>query len=146
MERDLAAIQAKLDSLEKEAEAINKDHSEEADVVRARIAQIKVFWEQLTQMVNKNPLDTYKRTISNKLNLIFLFSFSSKSEMQNWKKPVIFIASYVILIISKLGLKKFRRMSLQKIFRRHYPKLKNYSISIKALEKKSITIGKIMQK
>lgn len=53
MERDLAAIQAKLDSLEKEAEAINKDHPEEAEVIRGRIKQIKVIWEQLTQMLKE---------------------------------------------------------------------------------------------
>ncbi|KAK6634026.1 hypothetical protein RUM44_004633 [Polyplax serrata] len=53
MERDLAAIQAKLDSLEKEADAIQKDHSDEADVIRDRIAQIKVVWEQLTQMLKE---------------------------------------------------------------------------------------------
>lgn len=51
MERDLAAIQAKLDSLEKEAEAISKDHPEEAEIIRDRIVQIKIIWEQLTQMV-----------------------------------------------------------------------------------------------
>jgi len=40
MERDLAAIQAKLDSLEQEAEKISEDHPEEVDIIRERIAQI----------------------------------------------------------------------------------------------------------
>lgn len=51
MERDLAAIQAKLDSLEREAEEIGKDHPEEVAVIRERIVQIQAIWEQLTQMV-----------------------------------------------------------------------------------------------
>ena len=51
MERDLAAIQAKLDSLELEADTIGKDHPEEATVIRDRIVQIQSIWEQLTQMV-----------------------------------------------------------------------------------------------
>lgn len=51
MERDLAAIQAKLDSLEQEADTIGKDHPEEAAVIRERIVQIQSIWEQLTQMV-----------------------------------------------------------------------------------------------
>ncbi|XP_018305239.1 spectrin beta chain [Mycetomoellerius zeteki] len=53
MERDLAAIQAKLDSLEKEAEVIQKEHPEEAAVIRERIAQIHLIWEQLTQMLKE---------------------------------------------------------------------------------------------
>lgn len=51
MERDLAAIQAKLDSLQKEAEAIGSEHPEEQAVIQERINQIKLVWEQLTQMV-----------------------------------------------------------------------------------------------
>jgi len=51
MERDLAAIQAKLDALEKEAERISEDHPEEAALIRERIEQIRSVWEQLTQMV-----------------------------------------------------------------------------------------------
>ncbi|KAG5309825.1 SPTCB protein, partial [Acromyrmex insinuator] len=53
MERDLAAIQAKLDALEKEAEVIQKEHPEEAAVIRERIAQIHLIWEQLTQMLKE---------------------------------------------------------------------------------------------
>lgn len=52
MERDLAAILAKLNSLEKEAESIEKDHPEEAALIRERITQITIIWEQLTQMVS----------------------------------------------------------------------------------------------
>lgn len=51
MERDLAAIQAKLNSLEKEADAIEGDHPEEAAIIRERIASITVIWEQLTNML-----------------------------------------------------------------------------------------------
>ncbi|MDV3204164.1 MAG: hypothetical protein Q8893_02665 [Candidatus Phytoplasma australasiaticum] len=52
MERDLAAIQAKLDSLEAEADAIEAEHPEEAAVIRERITQITHIWEELTQMVS----------------------------------------------------------------------------------------------
>ncbi|XP_022245252.1 spectrin beta chain-like isoform X3 [Limulus polyphemus] len=51
MERDLAAIQAKLDSLEQEAEKIEKEQPEEAEIIRGRIAQIKNVWEQLTHLL-----------------------------------------------------------------------------------------------
>lgn len=54
MERDLAAIQAKLDSLESEAQAIGKEHPEEAEIIRERVTQIQSIWEQLTQMVKQN--------------------------------------------------------------------------------------------
>jgi spectrin beta len=53
MERDLAAIQAKLDALEKEAQLIEQDHPEEAAVIRERITQIHTIWEQLTQMLKE---------------------------------------------------------------------------------------------
>uniref|UniRef100_A0A2I9LPS6 Spectrin beta chain n=1 Tax=Centruroides hentzi TaxID=88313 RepID=A0A2I9LPS6_9SCOR len=51
MERDLAAIQAKLDSLEKESEKIQQEHPEEAESIQERIMQIKIVWEQLTQLL-----------------------------------------------------------------------------------------------
>jgi spectrin beta len=51
MERDLAAIQAKLDSLESEAKLNEKEHPEEAAVIRERIETIQKDWEELTQMV-----------------------------------------------------------------------------------------------
>lgn len=53
MERDLAAIQAKLDSLESEAQINEKEHPEEAAVIRERIETIQKDWEELTQMVRK---------------------------------------------------------------------------------------------
>lgn len=53
MERDLAAIQAKLDALEQEADKIEKDHPDEAAVIRERIVQIQIIWEQLTQMLKE---------------------------------------------------------------------------------------------
>uniref|UniRef100_A0A1A9URJ1 Spectrin beta chain n=1 Tax=Glossina austeni TaxID=7395 RepID=A0A1A9URJ1_GLOAU len=53
MERDLAAIQAKLSSLGKEADSIESEHPEEAQIIRDRIAQIELIWEQLTQMLKE---------------------------------------------------------------------------------------------
>jgi spectrin beta len=52
MERDLGAIEARIRSLTREADAIEKDHPEEAALIRERVAQIQVIWEELTQMVN----------------------------------------------------------------------------------------------
>ncbi|XP_055703671.1 spectrin beta chain isoform X3 [Phlebotomus papatasi] len=51
MDRDLAAIQAKLNALESEAAAIEGEHPEEAALIRERIAQIQLIWEQLTHML-----------------------------------------------------------------------------------------------
>lgn len=53
MERDLAAIEARIRSLEAEASAIEGEHPEEAALIRDRIAQIQVIWEQLTQMLKE---------------------------------------------------------------------------------------------
>ncbi|XP_064484271.1 spectrin beta chain-like isoform X3 [Ornithodoros turicata] len=53
MERDLAAIQAKLDALDKEAERIKQEHPEEAEAIQERILQIKLVWEQLTQLLKE---------------------------------------------------------------------------------------------
>ncbi|KAH1026817.1 hypothetical protein HUJ05_000434 [Dendroctonus ponderosae] len=53
MERDLAAIQAKLNSLQKEADGIEDEHPEEAAVIRERIVQIQIIWERLTQMLKE---------------------------------------------------------------------------------------------
>ncbi|EDW36624.1 GL15987 [Drosophila persimilis] len=53
MDRDLAAIQAKLSSLEREASSIEDEHPEEAQIIRERIAQIELIWEQLTQMLKE---------------------------------------------------------------------------------------------
>ncbi len=51
MERDLAAIQAKLDSLQAEADSIAEEHPEDAAMIRERREQMQVIWEELTQMV-----------------------------------------------------------------------------------------------
>merc|ERR1719438_713925 len=51
MERDLAAIQAKLDSLEEEAEKISKTHPEEGVVVQQRVNRLREVWELLTEML-----------------------------------------------------------------------------------------------
>uniref|UniRef100_T1IQM9 Spectrin beta chain n=1 Tax=Strigamia maritima TaxID=126957 RepID=T1IQM9_STRMM len=51
MERDLAAIQAKLDALEQEAERMQDEHPEEAALIRQRITQIRAVWDQLTQLL-----------------------------------------------------------------------------------------------
>ncbi|ODM93367.1 Spectrin beta chain, partial [Orchesella cincta] len=53
MERDVAAIQAKLDALEKEADRISEDHPEEAALIRERIEQIRTVWEQMTHMLKE---------------------------------------------------------------------------------------------
>merc|ERR1712241_1397053 len=51
MERDLAAIQAKLESLEAEAEKIKTSHPEETEVVTERTAKLRQSWESLTRML-----------------------------------------------------------------------------------------------
>merc|ERR1712241_1245321 len=51
MERDLAAIQAKLESLEAEAEKIKTSHPEESEVVTERTAKLRQSWESLTRML-----------------------------------------------------------------------------------------------
>lgn len=53
MERDLAAIQARIASLEAEASAIEGTHPEDAQLIRDRIAHINHNWEQLTHMVRR---------------------------------------------------------------------------------------------
>lgn len=55
MERDLAAIQARISSLESEANAIEDTHPEEAQLIRERVEQITDNWDQLTQMVGAAP-------------------------------------------------------------------------------------------
>lgn len=55
MERDLAAIQARISSLESEASAIEDTHPEEAQLIRERVEQITLNWDQLTQMVGAAP-------------------------------------------------------------------------------------------
>jgi spectrin beta len=51
MERDLAAIQTQLNTLETEAEKMEVEHPEEAAAIRDRVNQISEVWEQLTQLL-----------------------------------------------------------------------------------------------
>lgn len=51
LERDLAAIQAKLDSLNKEADRLEEEKPEEAQAIREKVTQITELWEELKQMV-----------------------------------------------------------------------------------------------
>merc|ERR1719410_2301265 len=53
MERDLAAIQAKLQSLESEAGKIENTHPEEAEVVIERNTKLRQSWELLTEMLKE---------------------------------------------------------------------------------------------
>ncbi|XP_050344038.1 spectrin beta chain isoform X6 [Nymphalis io] len=53
MERDLAAIQARITSLENEASAIEDEHPDEARLIRDRIHTITDNWDQLTQMLKE---------------------------------------------------------------------------------------------
>ena len=51
LERDLAAIQAKLDSLNKEADRLQDEKPEEAAAIREKITQITELWQELKTMV-----------------------------------------------------------------------------------------------
>ncbi|RWS10326.1 spectrin beta chain-like protein [Dinothrombium tinctorium] len=51
MERDLAAIQTKLQALEKEADKIKDEHPEEIPLIEDRSAQINESWGRLTQLL-----------------------------------------------------------------------------------------------
>merc|ERR1711962_1046282 len=53
MERDLAAIQAKLDALEEESEKIASSHPEEAVVIQQRTNRLREIWDQLTEMLKE---------------------------------------------------------------------------------------------
>jgi len=53
MERDLAAIQAKLDALEEESEKISTSHPEEAVVIQQRTNRLREIWDQLTEMLKE---------------------------------------------------------------------------------------------
>jgi len=53
MERDLAAIEAKLKALESEADKIKDVHPEEAALVREKIAKLQGSWETLTAMLQE---------------------------------------------------------------------------------------------
>ena len=53
MERDLAAIQSKLDALEEESEKISGTHPEEAVVIQQKTGRLREVWEQLTEMLKE---------------------------------------------------------------------------------------------
>ena len=53
MERDLAAIHAKLESLEEEAEKISVTHPEEAIVIKQRTNRLREVWDQLSAMLKE---------------------------------------------------------------------------------------------
>lgn len=53
MERDLAAIQAKLDTLETDSAKMAAEHPEEAELIRERAERIRQVWEQLTHLLRE---------------------------------------------------------------------------------------------
>ncbi|XP_076810469.1 spectrin beta chain, non-erythrocytic 1-like isoform X3 [Clavelina lepadiformis] len=53
MERDLAAIQAKLDDLRSEAERLSDKHPEEADEIRKKFEQMENVWNELRKMLRQ---------------------------------------------------------------------------------------------
>lgn len=53
LERDLAAIQAKLDSLQTEADRLSDKKPEEAEAIKVKIVQITELWQELKQMVRR---------------------------------------------------------------------------------------------
>merc|ERR1711963_553266 len=53
MERDLAAIQAKLKALEEESAKIQGSHPEEAEVIQQRTNRLREIWDQLTEMLKE---------------------------------------------------------------------------------------------
>lgn len=53
MERDLGAIQAKMDSLQKEAESIEREKPEQARIIRQDIARIHQVWDVLNRKVRE---------------------------------------------------------------------------------------------
>ncbi|KFD65474.1 hypothetical protein M514_22400 [Trichuris suis] len=53
MERDLGAIQAKLDNLEQEADRLQKERPDEVSAIQQNIARIQHVWDKLTQKVKE---------------------------------------------------------------------------------------------
>ena len=72
MERDLAAIQAKLDALDEEAEKIAVTHPEEAVVIKQRTNRLREVWEQLTAMLKVD--DPIQYSFLQKFKIIFLIN------------------------------------------------------------------------
>ena len=88
MERDLAAIKAKLASLESEASKIEGTHPEEAEVVIERITKLSQSWEQLTAMLTvrdakleeAGDLHRFLKDLDHfQVNLIFFIKFFRKT-------------------------------------------------------------------
>ena len=53
LERDMAAIQSKLDQLENQATALEKDHPKEADDIKVKIEEISNVWVELKDILKK---------------------------------------------------------------------------------------------
>ncbi|XP_048125013.1 spectrin family protein isoform X3 [Alosa alosa] len=53
MERDLEAIQGKLDDLRKEAEKLTEEHPDQAQEIQMRLAEIQDVWEELNATMKK---------------------------------------------------------------------------------------------
>ena len=53
LERDMAAIQSKLDQLESEASKLEKDHPEEAQDIRGKVGQINSVWYELKEILRR---------------------------------------------------------------------------------------------
>ncbi len=53
LERDMAAIQSKLDQLESEASKLEKDHPDEAQDIRQKIGQINSVWYELKEILRR---------------------------------------------------------------------------------------------
>nr|CAB3266546.1 spectrin beta chain, non-erythrocytic 1-like [Phallusia mammillata] len=53
MERDLAAIQAKLDDLRDEAERLSHEHPDEADEIKGKFEQMEKVWKELRDMLKQ---------------------------------------------------------------------------------------------
>ncbi|CAF3645885.1 unnamed protein product [Adineta steineri] len=53
LERDMAAIQSKLDQLENEATKLEKDHPDEAQDIRTKVSQINSVWYELKEILRR---------------------------------------------------------------------------------------------
>ncbi len=53
LERDMAAIQSKLDQLESEASKLEKDHPDEAKDIRNKVGQINSVWYELKEILRR---------------------------------------------------------------------------------------------
>ncbi|CAF0773539.1 unnamed protein product [Adineta ricciae] len=53
LERDMAAIQSKLDQLESEATKLEKDHPDEAQDIRHKVSQINSVWYELKEILRR---------------------------------------------------------------------------------------------